>query len=197
VPRSKPIPPPLDGRRVRSHNSRGRIVKAMLELVGRGSISPRAEEVAARAGVALRTVFRHFDDMDTLYREMAEEMLRQIRPMLEIPFNDSGWPARLFAMIERRSRIFETAMPFKNAADVHRHRSAFLQKDYATLRRMERVALESALPDAIRGDRVRFDALNLLLSFDTWQRLREQQKITAAQARKTIEFAARTLISGS
>ena len=46
----------------------------MLELVRAGAISPNAEEVAERAGVGLRTVFRRFDDMDSLYREMAKAM---------------------------------------------------------------------------------------------------------------------------
>lgn len=43
----------------------------MLELVREGDISPSAELVAARADVGLRTVFRHFKDLDSLYREMS------------------------------------------------------------------------------------------------------------------------------
>ena len=54
----------------------------MLELVRAGAISPVAEEVAERAGVGLRTVFRHFDDMDSLYREMAEAMRNELQPIV-------------------------------------------------------------------------------------------------------------------
>ena len=60
----------VDGRRRRSLDSRARIVAAMLELVRLGNASPNAVEVAARAGVGLRSVFRHFKDMESLYVEI-------------------------------------------------------------------------------------------------------------------------------
>ena len=60
-----------DGRKLRSQDSKRRIVAAMLELVREGRIAPTAEEVANRAEVGLRTVFRRFKDMESLYAEMA------------------------------------------------------------------------------------------------------------------------------
>ena len=55
-----------DGRRRRGQDNRARIVAAMLEIIHGGELSPGAEQVAQRADVALRTVFRHFSDMDSL-----------------------------------------------------------------------------------------------------------------------------------
>ncbi|HAY44774.1 MAG TPA: transcriptional regulator, partial [Gammaproteobacteria bacterium] len=55
--------PTSDGRHQRSRDSKRKIVTAMLELVRAGIIAPTAEEVAARANVGLRTVFRRFKDM--------------------------------------------------------------------------------------------------------------------------------------
>lgn len=46
-----------DGRKLRSEDSKRRIVSAMLELVREGRMAPTAEEVANRAEVGLRTVF--------------------------------------------------------------------------------------------------------------------------------------------
>jgi AcrR family transcriptional regulator len=195
--RAELAPKKLDGRRMRRQKNRRLIVKAMLELVRGGVISPSAEEVAARAGVGLRTVFRHFDDMDSLYREMAEAMRQEVLPIVEMPFRSSNWRERVAELVERRARIFETLMPFKNAADVHRHRSPFLRRDYAELRAIERTNLKAALPESIRNDRTRFEALDLILSFDIWQRLRQEQKLSVAQARKTVELAARALTSAS
>ncbi|MFX8786073.1 hypothetical protein ABTM90_19835, partial [Acinetobacter baumannii] len=50
----------IDGRRQRGQNNRARIVKAVLELTREGTFTPSAEQVARRADVSLRTVFRHF-----------------------------------------------------------------------------------------------------------------------------------------
>ena len=184
----------VDGRKVRRDNNRRRIVAAMLELVRAGAIAPGAEEVAERAGVGLRTVFRHFADMDSLYREMAEAMRQELQPIVAAPFASADWKGRLDEMIDRRARLFERAMPFKNAADVHRHRSAFLRKDYEAMRSAERAALEGALPAELKKDRNVFEALDHLLSFSSWQHLRRDQKLAPEQARQTVQFAMRALI---
>lgn len=188
---------PLDGRRIRAQQSRRRIVEAMLEMVGSGEVSPCAHEVARRAGVGLRTVFRHFDDMDSLYREMAEAMEDEILPIIDMPFISDDWRERIFELIERRARMFEKLMPFKIAAGVHRHRSAFLRKDHSRLTSLQRAALETAIPARIRTNRALFEALELVLSFDTWVRLRREQGLSVAQARRTMEFAAGALMSKS
>src|SRR5690349_9919551 len=91
----------LDGRRVRRDNNRRRIVAAMLDLVRAGAISPVAEEVADRAGVGLRTVFRHFDDMDSLYREMAETMRNELQPIVAAPLSSRDWKGRLAEIVDR------------------------------------------------------------------------------------------------
>ncbi len=169
----------------------------MLELVRAGAISPGAEEVAARAGVGLRTVFRHFDDMDSLYREMAEAMRIELQPIVAAPFSSQGWEGRLDEIVNRRSRLFERAMPFKNAADVHRHRSAFLRKDYETMRTAERTALQAALPAALASDKEFFEALDQALSFGSWQHLRRDQKLTQDQALQTVHYALRALVAAA
>ena len=60
--------PPRDGRALRSERSRRPIVEALFALVGEGVLQPTAQQVADRAGVGIRTVFRHFEDMDALLR---------------------------------------------------------------------------------------------------------------------------------
>jgi AcrR family transcriptional regulator len=190
-------PETIDGRIIRRYNNRRRIVAAMLELVRAGAISPGAEEVAARAGLGLRTVFRHFDDMDSLYREMAEAMRNELQPIVDAPFASRDWKGMLGEMADRRARLFERAMPFKDAADVHRHRSVFLRKDYERMRSEERTALAAALPTTLKHDRKFFEALDLVLSFATWQHLRRDQKRGAAQARQTVEFAVRALVAAA
>ena len=187
----------VDGRIIRRRNNRRRIVAAMLELVRAGAISPVAEEVAERAGVGLRTVFRHFDDMDSLYREMAEAMRNELQRIVAAPLMSRDWKGRLDEIVDRRARLFERAMPFKNAADVHRHRSAFLRKDYEMMRSAERAALEAALPAALRNDKRFFEALDQALSFSTWQHLRRDQNLTQARARETIEYAMRALVNAA
>src|SRR5213076_1131404 len=75
----------VDGRRKRGEDNRNRISQAFLSLVAEGVVAPTAEDVAHRAGVGLRSVFRHFTDMEALYREMAAHSQRLVREMTDQP----------------------------------------------------------------------------------------------------------------
>lgn len=175
--------PSLDGRRRRSEQSRDRIITAMIELVEGGAITPSAEDVAARAAVGLRSVFRHFRDMESLYREMSLRIASQYQMWL-VPFESPDWRGQLAETIDRRLTTYERLMPFKRAADAHRHESPSMQADYLATLGLMRARLESILPTGCAGDLV--EALDLLLSFEAWQRLRREQALSEADARRVI-----------
>lgn len=177
--------PQLDGRTRRAATSRGRIVKAMLALVGEGVISPTAEQIAARAGVGLRTVFHHFRDMDALYIELTAEVARRFEAMAA-PFKSPDWQGQLAELIDRRLTAYEKLLPLKRAGDVHRHRSKVLQASHAASQAALRARLQSLLPAARAADAAAFEALDLTLSLDSWQRLRDHQRLSPDAARATI-----------
>jgi len=184
-----------DGRRQRSEASRERIVQAMLELIEAGDVSPRAEEVAARAGVGLRTVFRHFDNMESLYRELSSQMAREVMPIVEPPFRAGSLLEQLHEMMDRRTRIFERIMPFETAADVHRHGSPFLKRQMVLLTLAQREMLVAILPPGRRKDANFVESLDLAMSFDTWRRLRKDQKLSIPKARRVLEHLVAALVA--
>lgn len=174
-----------DGRRKRSETSRAKLVAAMLALVGEGEVTPSAEAVAARAGVGLRTVFRHFADMEALYAGMAAQLATSYAHWLD-PFTATGWRDQLAEMIARRLDTYERLMPFKRAADAHRHASPTIQHNHATTLATMRQRLIGLLPPAITDDPVARETIDLMLSFETWQRLRLDQGLSADQARAVV-----------
>ena len=176
---------PADGRRLRSQNSRNAIVAAMLELVAEGRITPSAEEVASRAGVGLRTVFRHFTDMESLYAAMTGRLAEHYEMWL-IPFDSVEWQGQLVEAIERRTATYERLLPFKRAGDAHRHMSPAIQAEHARMLGMMRQRLRSFLPREITDDVVRFETIDLMLSFEAWQRLRDEQGLSVDVARRIV-----------
>jgi AcrR family transcriptional regulator len=190
-----PRPEETDGRRRRSLDSRARIVGALLKLTRAGELAPSAEQVAVRAGVGLRTVFRHFSDMESLYREMTEVIEAQIRAIAVRPFKGETWRERVLEMTERRGEGFEFIGPFRRASDLRRHASLVLQDDHERLTGALRQILLHELPgDTIDGPAV--EALDLLLSYEAWSRLRREQGLAPAEARRVLERAVRALIGG-
>lgn len=186
-------PEESDGRRRRSLDSRARIVAAMLELVREGAVTPGAERVAARADVGLRTVFRHFKDMDSLYGEMSKVVEKEFRVVVERPFTAPRGKERIVELVHRRAEVYETIAPFKRASEAHRHRSAFLEAGQARMVATSRKILQAELPPEVASDEPTFEALDLLLSFEAWNRLRREQGLSAARARQTVEATVRRL----
>ena len=157
----------------------------MMALVAEGHLNPSAENVAARAEVGLRSVFRHFKDMESLYAEMSLCIARLYLPALA-PFVSADWRGKLDEMTIRRTSIYEQILPFKRAADAHRHESPTIDAEQKAMIRMLRERLAQILPAAIVGNPLVFEVIDLLLSVDCWQRLRLDQQLDAAAALRLI-----------
>ncbi|MEO8114221.1 MAG: TetR/AcrR family transcriptional regulator [Phenylobacterium sp.] len=192
---AEPVTPDEDGRRRRSQDSRARIVQAMLELVHAGELSPAAEPVATRAKVGLRTVFRHFKDMDSLYQEMSLVIEGELKAIAEQPFKATDWRGRIIEIVHRRAVAYETVGPFLRAVDAFRHRSHVLESDHVRLSIAARAILKRELPVEIVRDRSLFEALDLLLSFEAWSRLRRDQGLTIRRAAEVLEATVRKLLA--
>ncbi len=184
-----------DGRRRRGQDNRARIVKAMLDLTREGEITPVAERVAARADVGLRTVFRHFKDMDSLYSEMSEVIEVELAGVIYEPLKATFTKDRLIELIQRRALVFERISPFKYASEIHRHRSPFLEKGHARMVTGMRAALKSAFGVRLSENPVRFEAMDLILSYESWSRLRRDQGLTPEQACEVLICATEGLLA--
>lgn len=178
----------VDGRRRRSEASREKLVAAMLELVREGEVTPSAEAVAARAGVGLRTVFRQFEDMEALYAGMALRLGAEYADWLD-PFVAADWRGQLAEMTARRLSTYERLIPFKRAADAHRHVSPTIQHNHRQTLACMRQRLVSLLPPDVAGDPIRRETIDLMLSFETWLRLRLDQGLSPDEARGVVEAA--------
>lgn len=188
--------PVTDGRRARGHANRSKILAALMALVQEGIAIPTAEQVSARAGVGLRTVFRHFDDMESLYREISFEIMKQIAPLIAQPLPEADDRQRLADIVERRATVFEIMLPFQRAVQVRRYRSPFLSEDAVNTRALETATLRNTLPARWVANTQVFEALHMVLSFSAWQRLRDEQGLSIGAAKEVVTFAAAALAAG-
>jgi AcrR family transcriptional regulator len=184
----------VDGRLLRGERSRQQIVDALLKLIRAGDMNPGAAQVAEAANVSLRTVFRHFEEMDSLRMEMTAQMEAKIRPILQEPFESDDWRGRLSELIARRARIYEYVMPVKVAASLRRFSSSYLMQDYEKFLVMERAGLNAVLPKAIASNNVLFSAIEMAASFEAWRRMRQDQGLSPAQAERVLRFTVEKLV---
>ena len=189
-PESTTTPPrQRDGRRSRTVETRKRIVIAVAALVQEGKVTPTAEEVSARADVGLRTVFRHFDDMDTLYQEIDQELGINVALMLQMVMKADTWQERLKENIQSRCQLYDTITPFLISGQVHRHTSGMIEASFERKVELERTVLQHILPKALQDDTPRFEALLMLLSPEAWIRLRRDQGLSSAAAMAAIQVS--------
>jgi AcrR family transcriptional regulator len=182
-----------DGRRRRSEQSRAKIIEAMLSLVREGKIVPTAEEVAARADIGLRSVFRHFSDMEVLRREMVGQMAQSYMKWLA-PFEGNDWRDQLKDLISRRASAYEETLPFKRAAEVRRYKSSVIGLEFDRLNILMRTRLRTVLPEEFTNQTILFEGLDLALSIDAWQRLREDQSLSVEDARKAVYLLVKAIL---
>ncbi|NIJ35518.1 AcrR family transcriptional regulator [Sphingopyxis panaciterrae] len=192
---AKAQPERVDGRRERSRSSHRRIVEAMMELIVGGDLAPSAARVAEEAGIGLRTVFRHFDDMDSLYAEITATITERVMPIVSAPYADQHWRANIDELVRRRVRVFETTLPFRLAANIKRYQSPFLMGQYSKVVMLERELILRLLPGDVLTDRIGVEALCATLSFQNWRALRHDQGLPAEEAATVVGHMVAALLS--
>ncbi len=176
----------VDGRVRRSERSRAAMVQALFDLVGEGVLQPTAQQVAKRAKVGIRTVFRHFSDMDSLLAELNERVRKQALPLLDEPVSGSR-DERARGLIAQRVRFYERIAPYKRSGNLQRARSSFLSGQHSALVRTLRSNLLRWLPELRKAPAELVEALDAATSFDLWDRLRNDQRLGRERAAAAVE----------
>ncbi|WP_340693466.1 TetR/AcrR family transcriptional regulator [Hyphomonas sp.] len=186
---------PSDGRRQRSERSRTQIVEALFALIREGDMNPSAARVAERAAVGQRTVFRLFEDMDSLFGEMAEQIQAEIMPIVLAPYTATDWKERLGEMVRRRADVYERIFPVRVSANLRRFQSRFLMDEYRRNLILERESLKAVLPADRASDKQLVAALDVVTGFQAWRRLRQDQGLSAQEAEAVMQFMVDQLIA--
>lgn len=184
-----------DGRVRRGAKNREAIVNALFDMIGEGELQPTAEQVATRAGVQVRTVFRHFEDMASLNGEISARLRDEIVPMLREISRTGGVEERARGLVRARAAAYERMAPYKRSANSLRWRVAHLQSDHETGVRELRRNLLDVFPEAEKAPAALLSALDLVTSYEAWDRLRTDQRLGVDRARAAMEHATLAVLS--
>jgi AcrR family transcriptional regulator len=185
-----PSPQPekrLDGRRQRAVRTRAAIVSALYDLVRAGDPTPTAAQIAARAGVALRSIGQHFPSREALLGAVAVHHGGQLGAAREALRTTGGLRERLATLCRVRADELERTAPLRRAIAAMPGRSvavAAAQRADRDRRRAELAAVFAIELTARPVERreALVDRLYLVSSGPTWDVLREHQGLTARAA---------------
>lgn len=167
----------VDGRSARSQRTRDSVVDAVLALVADGNSRPTAREIAERAGISVRSVYVHFDDLDDLFRAAAGRHFESLSDLL-VPIDASlPVPERVTACVDQRVRVHERSGAVRRAAEQWAPQSPALAEVLRQGRVVGRLDLERLFGPVLEGRSdhdVALSALDAVLGAETWDGLREQ-----------------------
>lgn len=190
----------LDGRLARSARTRHAVVNALLDLLGEGDLRPTAARIAERAGVSLRPVFHHFDDLEAIYSELADRQAERVKP-LTVPIAVTLPLAhRIEEFSAQRGRLLETLSPVRRAAVLMEPFRPALAKRLKHARDLMRAAAIAAFaPElskfAVDDERATIAALDVMTSWVAWEQMRRHQGLSETEARGVMAAAIRALLT--
>ena len=183
--------PVTDGRTARSSKTRDAIADALLDLLRGGQLRPTAKEIADRAGVSVRSVYVHFDDLEDLYCVAAARHYGRIAPNLGRVEPGGTLAERARALVDQRVRLYTSIGAVARATRLQAPFSPTLARIVRDAHRRSTKELASVFAPEItaRPDDRRAGVLAMLdvvTSTTTWETLLEVHTLTPDDAARAM-----------
>jgi AcrR family transcriptional regulator len=162
-----------DGRFARSKKTKDAIVRALLKLL-RNTPFPTAEQVAKESKIGLRTVYRQFKDMESIYLSLHEECMHSLGQIfnsdvdLDRPFNE-----RVSFAIRERFTIYEKYETLFIATISNSARLPTLVNQVAESYQFMRERFIKIVPEIENLSTIKSDLLFTRILFPSWFSLRK------------------------
>lgn len=190
---------PRDGRAARTERTNEAVVEALLALIEEGDLRPSAQRIAARAAVSLRTVFHHFEDLESLYATAADRQIRRVMAVARAIAPTGAADVRIASFVAARARQHEAIAPVRRAAIISEPFSGVLHRRLTQARARDRAEVARVFGQELSARtaierRELLEAMTAAASWSAWESLRAHQGLTAAQARRVVKLLLSALL---
>jgi len=190
-----------DGRLARRDRNRAAVLDAMLALFTEGDLDPSPEQVAARAGISPRSVYRYFEDREALLRAAISHHLDGVWHLYVFHgIGDGPLDARLDEFATHRVRLFEAIGATARATRIRAATDEILREQLELTRRALRDQIEKQFApelDAMpaRTRRARVAAIDALAELEALDHYRYHRGFSTTQTEALLADAIRALLS--
>jgi AcrR family transcriptional regulator len=193
----------VDGRTARRDRNRLAVLDAVIELFQAGVLQPDPEDVAARSGVSLRSVYRYYSDRDELRRAAMERHLEGVRHLFELPEVGVGsLEDRVGRFVDARLRLHDAIAPSARAARLAAAGNEAIRHRYEQAQRQLRGQIDrhfAAELDAMAPERADAiaAAVDALVQVEALDRYLLSRRLSAAQTAEQLRTALLALLHPS
>ena len=165
-----------DGRFARSKKTKDAIVRALLKLL-RNTPFPTAEQVAKESKIGLRTVYRQFKDMESIYLSLHEECMHSLGQMFDSDIDlNKSFKERVNFAISERLTIYEEYETLFIATISNSARLPTLVNQVAESYQIMRERFIEIVPEIKNLSTIKSDLLFTRITFPPWFSLRKLLK---------------------
>lgn len=182
-----------DGRSERTRQSRDRIVEALLSLYSDGILVPTAQEVADRSGLGIRTVFRHFNEMEALFTA-GDSVLHKKFATKAIAAPVGSLDERCVQLVNLRAKNCARIKPYILASKAQAWKYKILRANYRKLCAMFKQRMFFYIPELESSPKASVDSAELVLSFESWHRLRHLQKLSQKETKDIMLMSLKAIL---
>jgi AcrR family transcriptional regulator len=191
------LEPEVDGRRLRRSQNREAVLDALIALFRDGSFTPSANEIAERAGISPRSLFRYFDDIEDLSRAAIERHLAIAEPLFVLDVDASAaLPVRIARIVSARAELYETVGIGLRAGRFAAVRNPIVAAQLDSGRRTLRAQVRSLFAPELEGAPELLAMLDVALAFETWDLLRRDHRLGRTRAEEAVAAAVTALLGG-
>jgi TetR/AcrR family transcriptional regulator of autoinduction and epiphytic fitness len=193
---------PADGRNLRRVRNREAVVAALLELYREGNLGPSAEEIAARAGISSRSLFRYFDDVEDLVRTAISRQQQHLAPLADMDVSpDLPLAERVDRFVAARVRLLDAMGEVGRVARAIAARQPLVLAELARIRgRLRRQLTTVFAPDLDalppRERRATVAAADVLCSWESFDLMHNDQGLARDDAEAAMRDALLRLLAG-
>lgn len=193
----------IDGRTARRDRNREAVLDAVIDLFAEEDMFPGPGQVAERSGVSRRSVQRYFADSEALVRAAMDRQMERARPLFDIDdLGEGPLEARVARIVGSRVRGFEAIAPVLRAATVRARANAMVREQMGDARRGLMLQVAVMFQPELDGRELQdqrevISAIDVLLSFESVERLRHERGLPVSAVRRTLERGTHLLLGSS
>lgn len=193
----------VDGRTARRDRNQLSVLDAVLALFREDNLQPKPEEVAARSGVSLRSVYRYYSEPTQLLEAAMARHLELVEPFWQMPgIGHGGLEDRVDRFIAARSELYERLAPTARAARLASVNNPLIRAQFERGRlRLRTQVVEQFAPElsSLTGDEreATTNALDALFQLDGFEYYRVHRGLTPVEAARLLRIAVLKLLTTS
>lgn len=193
-----------DGRSARRERNRDAVLDALVELTTEGEDDPSIDDIADRAGVSYRSVYRYFKDRSEMMDAATDRAMAWIQPLVMKASGDAKptdpLDHRIDAIVDARVELYFQIAEMVRAAMIQSFSNRKIHEHFQNARRISRGQIHDQFHNELkeftpRECELRITSIDQVLSFPAVDYVMHERNHTREELERYLRGAIRAALT--